>query len=166
MEFVGINRENQIYAIVGREELQSEPFDEEFYSNITRLPNELVFITISDPNKPNVDDKGYFKDKLELKFWDVEEDIGNYTPINITQAKEIYDFIITHKDAEFLINCEAGVSRSAGVGLAIEYLLRDKYIYPKWEHFPSKVLSHWRYTPNMTVFNMIISFEDTVIEKE
>ena len=81
-------------------------------------------------------------------------------PINLIQAKEIYDFIMKNKNSEFLINCEAGVSRSAAVGLAIEYLLRDKGFYPKWEQFPSKVLQHWRYQPNMNVFNMIISFDE------
>ena len=64
-----------------------------------------------------------------------------------------------NKDRVFLINCEAGVSRSAAIGLAIEYLLRDKELYQKWEYFPSKILQHWRYTPNMTVFNKIIQNE-------
>ena len=146
---------NGIYAIIGRDEIKSDEFN-----NIKAFPNDLCFITIADPNKENIDDENYFLDTLKLKFWDVEEEIGRFAPINLIQAKEIYNFIMKNKNSEFLINCEAGVSRSAGVGLAIEYLTRDKGFYPKWEQFPSKVLQHWRYQPNMTVFNTIISFDE------
>jgi len=158
MNFITVETDD-IFAIVGREELQSEIFDNEPYSNIESLPKELVFISISDPSKHFIETNNYFKDELKLKFWDIEEEIGNYAPIHLTQAKEIYDFIIKNKGNRFLINCEAGVSRSAGIGLAIEYIFRDKYLYQKWEHFPSKVLQHWRYCPNMVVFNKIVSFD-------
>ena len=151
---------NGVYAIIGRDEIESYPCYDEPYNYIKDFPKDLCFITISDPDKENIDDKGHFLDTLKLKFWDIEEEIGRFTPINLTQAKEIYDFIMKNKYSEFLINCEAGVSRSAAIGLAIEYLLRDKGFYPKWEQFPSKVLQHWRYQPNMTVFNMIISFDE------
>lgn len=151
---------NGIYAIIGRDEIESYPSYDKPYNYIKDFPNDLCFITISDPDKENIDDKGHFLDILKLKFWDIEEEIGRFMPINLIQAKEIYDFIMKNKNSEFLINCEAGVSRSAAVGLAIEYLLRDKGFYPKWEQFPSKVLQHWRYQPNMTVFNMIISFDE------
>jgi hypothetical protein len=159
MMFVGITKQNGIYAIVGREELQAESFDVDYYDNILNLPSDLCFISISDPHKDFIKTNGYFKDELFLKFYDVEEPIGNYVPITDEQAKYIYDFIIKNKDSMFLINCEAGVSRSAGVGLAIEYITRDIFIFEKWEHFPSKVLSHYRYEPNMTVFNKIIKFD-------
>jgi len=145
---------NGIYAIIGRDEIQT--LDMEF-NWIKDFPNDLCFISLSDPNKEFIKTDNYFKDELKLKFWDIEEEVGKYAPIHLIQAKQIYDFIMKNKDSEFLINCEAGVSRSAGVGLAIEYLLRDFELYPKWEHFPSKVLQHWRYCPNMTVFNKIIS---------
>jgi predicted protein tyrosine phosphatase len=151
---------NGIYAIIGRDEIESYPSYDEPYSYIKEFPKDLCFITISDPSRKNINHNNHFVDTLELKFWDIEEDIGSYKIITNEQAKQIYDFIVKNKDKEFLINCEAGVSRSAGVGLAIEYLLRDKEFYPKWEQFPSKVSQHWRYQPNMTVFNMIISFDE------
>lgn len=151
---------NGIYAIIGRDEIQSYPSYEKQYNYIKEFPKDLCFITISDPNRKNINHNNHFKDTLKLKFWDLEEDFNNYKILAEVQAKTIYDFIIKNRDSEFLINCEAGISRSAAVGLAIEYLLRDKNLYPKWEHFPSKVLQHWRYQPNMTVFNMIISFDE------
>ena len=151
---------NGIFAIIGRDELESYPSYDEPYNYISLFPKDLCFITISDINRDNINHSNHFANTLELKFWDIEEDIGNYKIITDEQAKQIYDFIVKNKDKEFLINCEAGVSRSAGVGLAIEYLLRDKDLYEKWEHFPSKVLQHWRYQPNMTVFNKIIQFAE------
>lgn len=147
MIFCGIINQNQIFAIIGRDEIQS---------NIKEFPNNLVLISITDPNTKDIETNNKFKDELKLKFWDLEEQYCNYMPISISQGLEIYNFIMKHKNETFLINCEAGISRSAGVGLAIEYLLRDKYIYPKWEHFPSKILNHFRYLPNHTVFNRII----------
>lgn len=151
---------NGIFAIIGRDELESYPSYDEPYNYVSLFPKDLCFITISDVNRDNINHNNHFKDALELKFWDIEEDFNDYKIITDNQAKQIYDFILKNKNEQFLINCEAGVSRSAGVGLAIEYLLRDKMIYSKWEHFPSKVLQHWRYQPNMTVFNKIIQFDE------
>lgn len=141
-------RGNGIFAVVGRDEIE---LSHEFY------PKDLCFITISDPSKEFIDVGEYFKDKLELKFWDIEEPFANYDIITDNQAREIREFILKNKDEHFLINCEAGVSRSAAIGLAVEYLTRDLELYPEWIQFPRKILQHWRYTPNMTVFNKIIN---------
>lgn len=146
-DFCGIVNQNQIFAIIGRDEIQH---------NIDIFPSDLVLISITDPKTKDIETNNRFKDELKLKFWDLEEEYCNYYPIDLSQGLEIYEFIMKHKEDNFLINCEAGISRSAGVGLAIEYLLRDRYIYPKWAYFPSKVLSNFRYMPNMTVFNRII----------
>ncbi len=147
---------NGIFAIIGRDEIESYPSYDEPYNYINSFPSDLCFITISDPNRDSINHNNHFKDTLELKFWDIEEDFNQYKIITDSQSKMIYDFIVKNKNYQFLINCEAGVSRSAGVGLAIEYLLRDFNLYPDWSHFPSKILQHWRYQPNMTVFKKII----------
>jgi predicted protein tyrosine phosphatase len=149
---------NGIFAIIGRDEIEAYPSYEDYYNHVKEFPKELCFISISDPNREFIKTNNYFKDELKLKFWDMEEDFNDYKIISESQAKLIYDFIVNNKNSDFLINCEAGVSRSSAIGLAIEYLLRDFNLYPNWEHFPSKVLQHWRYTPNMTVFNKIIRF--------
>ena len=148
---------SNIFAIIGREEIQSEHFDDEKgYDYIKEFPSELVFISVADPKKPFIKTDGYFYDELKLKFWDVEEQIGNYCPIHNIQAKQIKDFILKHKDRKFLINCEAGISRSAGIGCAVEVLLRDKDLFPKPEHVVSSIRKHWRYDVNETVFNAIL----------
>ena len=98
---------NGIFAIIGRDELESYPSYNEPYNYVKEFPKDLCFITISDINRDNINHNNHFADVLELKFWDVEEDIGNYKIITDEQAKQIYDFIIKNKDKEFLINCDS-----------------------------------------------------------
>lgn len=150
-------RSEHIFAVIGREEIQSEPFNNVIeFDNVKEFPSDLVFISISDPRKQFIKTDNYFHDELKLKFWDVEEQIGNYFPINKVQAKEIKDFILKHRDRKFLINCEAGVSRSAGVGCAVEFLLRDKELFPEEQHHTSRIRQHWRYDVNETVYRLIL----------
>ena len=151
-------KSEHIYAVVGREEIQSYPKKDGAIdtNNINLFPKELVFISISDPKRSFIKTDGYFHDELKLKFWDVEEQIGSYCPIHESQAKEIKDFILKHKDRKFLINCEAGISRSAGIGCAVEYLLRDKDLFPKESYVISAIRQHWRYDTNETVYKSIV----------
>lgn len=128
----------------------------------------LVLISISEPVLDHYNDEALtdddvkgFKDSLRTKFWDVEEDFGKrYKVIPDEVAKEIQNFILVNlqkdENTRFIVHCRAGQSRSAAVGLAIDYITRDKYLQPKFEHFTSEILKHSRYTPNMTVFYKII----------
>ncbi len=145
---------NGIYAIIGREEIVYYDFDTDDYINTVKdFPKELAFITLCDPNKEFIETDNHFSAELKLKFWDIEQDCGNHKVLTEEHAKQIREFIIENKDKQFLINCEAGVSRSAAVGMAVEYFTRDEWI--KWEHVPSKVIQHWRYSPNMLVFHKV-----------
>lgn len=141
---------NNIFCIIGRKEAEEAILKTDKFDNV-------VFISIVDPKTKEIEDFNKFDDVIKLKFWDVEEEIGRYCPIHNIQAKQIKDFIIKNKDKKFFINCEAGVSRSAGVGCAIEFLLRDTYLFPKEEHVPSKVRQHQRYMPNEYVYKAIIN---------
>jgi len=119
---------------------------------------KINLISINKPDRSFLDKNltKQFKTVLELKFWDIEEDFGHYKTITKEQGKEIKDFIIKNKDFPFLIHCAAGISRSAGVGCAIECLLNyngDNYSYQTGH---SDVKEHWRYSPNQTVFDSII----------
>ena len=149
-----------IEAIISREEIQCA-----IAQNVLDKEN-LVLISISEPGEHykysilSKEEVQGFKDVLQIEFWDIEEDFGDYKIITDEQAKIIQNFILVNlqKDSEtrFIVHCKAGKSRSAAVGLAIDYITRDKYLQPKFEHFTSDILKHARYTPNMTVFLKII----------
>lgn len=140
----------------------------EVLENIDNIPAaDLVLISISEPVTSKYKDEqlsdeicSLFKDYLKVKFWDVEEDIGNYTIIPDDVAKHIQDFIVKNKDQRFLVHCRAGQSRSAGVGKAIECIKHfgigevSKYNYKTG--FSSDIDDNPRYSPNLTVFDKII----------
>jgi len=141
-----------ITGIVGRNDLDY------YIKNEIDLSN-TVLISITDPDRPKINKEiiNAFNGALETSFWDVEESIGHYIPIDEKTSKIIKDFILDNKDKKFIIHCEAGVSRSAGVGMAIECLVEhngEKYHY---QTSYSNVKSHPRYFPNLKVYDMILS---------
>jgi len=153
-EFKNSIKTDQIFAIISREELQNE---------LTKLPRDLALISIYDPDKKPLKTNNYFTGELFISFYDVE---SNWTdtlkPITNKQGKEIYDFIVKNKNKRFIVNCENGVSCSAGVGLAIETILRDKSMFPSAQKgfIPSKILFHPRYCPNWEVYDKIIMWSN------
>ena len=116
---------------------------------------DLVLISISEPIFEDYQDGeltdeqvSKFKDSLRVKFWDITEDIGNYTVIPDDVALTIQQFIKENIDSHFIINCRAGQSRSAAVGKEAKYEYRTS--------FNSEINSHHRYYPNIKVFNKIV----------
>jgi len=96
------------------------------------LDTSSVLISIKDPNdKPFPKELLNFKDTLEVGFYDTEDTTGSYATLTKEQAKEIALFILKHKNERFLVHCHAGMSRSAGVAKAIEFITRfdgDRYL--------------------------------------
>lgn len=149
-----------IEAIISREEMRCA-----IHQNILDKEN-LVLISIGEPGETYAhsiltpEEVQEFKDVLQIEFWDVEEDFGKYTVITDEQAKIIQDFIIKNKDNRFIINCKAGKSRSAGVGLAVECIKffgtgeEAKYNYQTC--FNSEIKAHSRYSPNLVAFDKIV----------
>jgi len=115
----------------------------------------LVLISIQDPNDDeNLDEyHSKFKDVLSVKFWDIRESyIEGSKTFNIISDKtsnEIREFINNNLDEKFFIHCQAGVSRSASIGLVIEYL-------KGLDIDNSEIKSHWRYDYNEVVFDKIV----------
>lgn len=127
---------------------------EEFECIINFDSPNLVVIAITDPGAEKVDPQYFdgFKKVLEVQFFDTRPPVEDESlVISDDIAKKIRDFILENKNEKFVIFCTAGVGRSAGVGCAIESLL--KYTGDK----ESYVKSHWRYSPNEIVFNRIIN---------
>ena len=153
---------NEIKAILGRKEIESYAKDN--FSKLN-LDKNTVIISITDP-KSNILDEGIlnkFKDSLSIQFYDITEDMiyntnenWKFVPINNEEAKIILDFILKHKNDNFLIHCEKGQSRSAGVGLAIESILKFNGNKIEFDLKQSDILNHHRYEPNMYVFDKIL----------
>lgn len=156
---------NEIKAILGRKEILE-------YSKNNFLDLEInkdtVLISITDP-KTNILEENIlnnFKDSLSIQFYDITKDMDDgykttskweYVPINNEEAKIILDFILKHKNDNFLIHCEQGKSRSAGVGLAIECILKFNGDKKEFSYESSSIFDHHRYDPNMLVFNTILN---------
>jgi len=141
-------------GILGREEFI------ELHKNKKFQTNGVVLISIHYPDEEYHSENfiSNFDDFIQVKFWDVEEQIGdNYIPIPQEIADNLRYFIDKNSDKRFLIHCSAGQSRSAGVGLAVECLIKhkgDDYLYKTSE---SDIKSFPRYTPNYVVYDKIIN---------
>lgn len=150
-----------IEAIIGRHEMR------QLLSDPTFDPSNLVLISISEPLFEHYQDEAIppenltkFKAYIQLKFWDIEDQIGNYLPITDKQGKQLQQFILANLDSRFLIHCRAGVSRSAGVGKAIECIkyfgIGEDAKYNYQTNFTSEIDAHSRYHPNKKVFDTIV----------
>jgi len=144
-----------IRAIVGRKEI--EDLSENDFEDLNK-DNETVLISIIDPGSDHLPNhiKHSFKETLTLDFWDTEESAGTYSTISSEQAKDLKAFILKNKKNSFVIHCEAGISRSAGAGLAIECLCN--YDGNKFYHSTgaSDIRDHHRYYPNLVVYDKIL----------
>jgi len=129
----------------------------------------IVVISITDPDLKEIDRDLLSKadDFLVVKFWDIDEETDHpiYKPIDRETAKKVAEFIWKNREKKFLINCEGGESRSAGVGLAVECIVRDKgnRLEFSWNGC-SAIVRNPRFRPNWYVFNRIV--EEFVLLKE
>ena len=102
--------------------------------------------------------KKKLKDILEVRFWDIEEKIRNYDPIDEKEAEKIVNFILKHENSlkkrktKILLHCSAGVSRSAAVALAVKAIVDFEGEIPK----NCEILNFKRYKPNFFVAKKII----------
>jgi predicted protein tyrosine phosphatase len=114
------------------------------------LAEKNIWISIGNVGQeyyPKFDeDWPYTKARLNLSFADVGSKTANGA-ITPEQAKQIVDFVRDNADEDTLvmINCMAGVSRSAGVAAALTKLaLKTDQRFFK------------RYTPNMLVYRAVL----------
>jgi predicted protein tyrosine phosphatase len=112
----------------------------------------IAVVSISDVNKEspvvsNNPKNGIF-DQLRLHFDDV--DIGSPNCISDEIAVRIVEYIknVQNKADKIIVHCEAGISRSAGVGAAIMKYLNDN----DWPVFDKP-----RYRPNMTCYRTVLN---------
>lgn len=154
-----------IEAVISRDEMQCA-----IHQGILDKEN-LVLISIGEPGEfykysiLTKEEVQGFRDVLQIEFWDVEEDFGDYKIITDDEAKIIQNFILANlqkdPDTRFIVNCKAGKSRSAAVAKAIEQLkffgIGDEAKYNYKTCFNSEISAHPRYSPNLTVFDKIVA---------
>jgi len=100
-------------------------FDRSRVSELEPRANSVLICITSDNSKhPKLNKR--WSEILYLKFDDVEgreADIG--TAANVMQdshAEQILDFAVKNIDKDIFINCDAGLSRSPGVLVALEQI--------------------------------------------
>ena len=113
-----------------------------------------VCISIRAPRSPTPKLSPAFGAVLWLSFDDVAgvpkaflETHPNLVPPSQWQVDAIADFALTHRDAmRMVIHCEAGISRSLTVGLAISSKLSRRWAYPRWYRRGARTKKevHWR----------------------
>lgn len=90
--------------------------------------NVACLISITDPYSVPPEINGKWADVLCLTFWDTAsntEPNPAFPIVTQEQLKEIYDFIVAHKDHHIYAHCEAGISRS---GAIVEFLDRRGWV--------------------------------------
>lgn len=113
-----------------------------------------AIISITDTNKADVvfdkNEVNGIRAVLRLKFDDVERDYKNEHCITKEDAENIVNFVNKNKNKvdKFIVHCEAGVSRSAGVGAAIMKALNGD----DWDVFKNPLKC-----PNMKCYRMVLN---------
>ena len=113
-----------------------------------------AIISITDTDKADVifekNEANGIKAVLRLKFDDVERDYKNEHCITKEDAENIVKFVNKNKNKvdKFIVHCEAGVSRSAGVGAAIMKALNGD----DWDIFKNPLKC-----PNMKCYRTVLN---------
>ncbi len=120
----------------------------------TDFDGSKIIISISDPFNERVKfncSNRSIKDVLYLSFYDINEEtrsiFGGYESMSPIDAALIRDFVLKWEKFvdEIWVQCEMGVSRSAGIAAAVA------------EHFEldsSSILNNSNYYPNMLCCNL------------
>ena len=115
---------------------------------------KTAIISITDTDKADVvfekNEVNGIRAILRLKFDDVERDYKNEHCITKEDAENIVKFVNKNKNKvdKFIVHCEAGVSRSAGVGAAIMKALNGD----DWDVFKNPLKC-----PNMKCYRTVLN---------
>lgn len=119
-------------------------FDRSQVSGLEPRPNSvIIMITSMNSEFPKLSDKW---DKiLAIQFDDVENGFGlkdnKYTPMSERQAERILNFVIENIDKDIFISCDAGMSRSPGILVALEQIFNSRDVTEAYPY-------HNRYVKN------------------
>jgi len=118
-------------------------------------PSGCAIISIVSPDSPEANITGSPVDVLRMSFYDLSEPLKNYEKVfEQEDAKRVRSFVEKHVDLvkAFVVQCEAGVSRSVGLAAALaKVLFGDDRVFFK-EGIPnqrvySKVMEEFKGNP-------------------
>jgi rhodanese-related sulfurtransferase len=120
-------------------------------------PND-VCISIRTPGAEPADLSPNFREVLRLYFHDLggfpEPWPADAEQLTAEQAESIVQFALRHRQAQRLIvHCEAGISRSVAVALALSTELAGYWAFPRW------YTPEWRgdrFVHNRYVFDLVV----------
>ena len=104
-------------------------FDRSQVSGLEPRPNSvLIMVTSPKSEFPKLNPK--WSDTLLLKFDDVENGYGlkdkSFKPMTEKDAEDILNFAIKNIDKDIFISCDAGMSRSPGILVALEQIFNAR----------------------------------------
>jgi predicted protein tyrosine phosphatase len=116
------------------------------------VPYALISVTEATSTFPSIHMEALgtlLQGALFLKFADSDDPTDtSYPPITDDQARAIAAFVEANKSVDlFVVNCDAGISRSSAIGAAILY------------HFTKSdraIFKDSRYVPNMFVYRKLL----------
>lgn len=85
------------------------------------LPTQ-VCISITTP-AAKADLRDGWLDVLRLQFHDMDVEGPSWSLMTDDQARRVVEFVRYHRHADFVVHCEAGLSRSPAVALAVHEIL-------------------------------------------
>jgi len=119
-------------------------FDRSQVSGLEPRPNSVLII-ITSPNSEFPELSKKWMEVLQIKFDDVENGFGlkdkKYTAMTDYDAETILDFVIRNIDKDIFISCDAGMSRSPGVLVALEQIFNSRDVTEAYPY-------HNRYVKN------------------
>lgn len=120
----------------------------------SQCPDPHIIISITDNRSEfaEIDSNDNCLGILRLKFGDVEShsfaEACGVTLFNAEQARSILGFVNAHYDdiETIIVNCDAGISRSSGVALALHRIYNIR---------PDDIHKNARFHPNFHVVNTL-----------
>jgi len=112
------------FEVVSRREIESNLH----YDKIVNNRSHIVISINEDSNYACISSNKCCCDILRLIFDDIDEHFEEeYNLFSINQAQQILEFIFKYLNEIdlIIIHCHAGISRSAGVGCALSYIINQ-----------------------------------------
>ncbi len=132
--------------------------------------NVLIRITSPGDEFLQLEHPEIYRDKLELKFYDIIKEDTGLSIFQDYHLKSLLDFFELHKFCEnMIIHCDEGMSRSAGIAVGW-FLFKDTKssiykIYHDKKHIPNRRIVEFFYKRFKESLNSIDKWEKEKLSK-